>query len=66
MWFWIILGVLVVLGIIGGSGAKTRRGNPVYCAKCNSRDLEIISEDDHQISYRCRKCGHVGAYILKR
>ena len=66
MWIWIIIGVLVLLGIIGGSGAKTRRGNPVYCSKCNSRDLEIISEDDHQISYRCRKGGKVGAYLLQR
>lgn len=65
MW-WIIIGVIVCLAIWGSSGATTRRGNPVYCAKCRSRDLEILSEDDNQITYKCRKCGDAGTYRLVR
>ena len=66
MWWIIIIGVIVLLAILGSGGATTRRGNPVYCNRCRSRDLEIISEDDNHITYKCRKCGDVGTYGLIR
>lgn len=65
MW-WIIIGVIVFLVVLGNSGATTRRGNPVYCAKCRSRNLKILSEDDAQITYKCLRCGDVGTYGLRR
>lgn len=66
MWWWIIIGVIVLFAILGDGGATTRRGNPVYCGRCRSRDLEIISEDDNHIAYKCRKCGYIGAKGLLR
>lgn len=65
--FWWILGGLVLLGILcGNSGATTRRGNPVYCATCKSRNLKIVEETNDLLVYKCRDCGQTGSYILKR
>lgn len=65
--FWWILGGLVLLGILcGNSGATTRRGNPVYCATCKSRNLKIVEETNDLLVYKCRDCGQAGSYILKR
>lgn len=69
--FWTALPCFIFMIVCAGlicrdEPATTRRGNPVYCGKCNSRDLEIISEDDNHIAYKCRKCGYIGAKGLLR
>lgn len=48
------------------TATKTRRGNAIVCDNCRHDILDILSQDDDHISYKCCKCGHRGSYSLHR
>ena len=52
--------------IISMTQTTTRRGTEIKCGECGHDMLDVISEDDHHISYRCYKCNHKGTVHLYR
>lgn len=67
VWWVSLIIFFVCVGILSSlSETKTRRGNTVKCGNCGCTRVEIVTETDDVLVYKCPNCGEKGSYRLVR
>ncbi|MBQ9558917.1 MAG: hypothetical protein IJV08_02905 [Bacteroidaceae bacterium] len=69
--FFFLFGIPFYVGykITGLEDTVIHRGSRKYslkCKDCGCTNLEILSEDEDMVTYRCRKCGQIVITELRR